>query len=198
MRLPPWPGLSPQQEEQRVIAVENMRLTLLSSLAVIAVAPVFWFLYRGPLQPFLCIFRDNPYLLKLWPSNQNYVLNFAQGAFSPEDQCFFFAMTSSFSFLWLVWLALRTFRELRRVDTFYIKPWLSGYMIATPVCMLGSYFNYFGVSGHLLQPGLSEPIAIGTLKILFCITAFYYMLGALFEQLLLYRRRDKTIPKFRP
>lgn len=195
LRLPPWPGLTPVQEEQRVRTVENMKAGLSSALIPIAVIPVFWFLFLGPFNQWTPLFREELYLLRLWPSNSIYIENFLRGNYPTSEQNFFFSMTSTISAVWLVWLIWRIFHELGRRDTFYIQRWLPGFAVLTPIAVASAYFNYFRVESSF-GPSLVDPISVGVIKVLLNISIFYYMIYALIEQILLYIRRDRAIPPF--
>jgi hypothetical protein len=193
--LPDWPGLTPRQEYERIRGSKNLKSFMLSLLVPAASIPVIWYLYRGPLQSLTCSFLYDRNLLKLWPINPNYLVSFSHSDYSTEERCFFFAMTSTMSVVWSIWLLWRIAWELCRRDTFYI-PRLLPRMTAFAVALIAaSYYSYFRIEPSRYGQSLADPLWVGAIKtIVISISFGYFAVALLIWQILQYFRRDKTIP----
>lgn len=194
--LPEWRALTPEQEQQRVYWVENTKKALVSSIVPAMLIPIFWLLYRGPLDSIACEFQSHPLLLNLWPSNPELLADLAKANYSTDEKCFFSAMTSTTSVLWMTWLLWRIVRELSRKDTFYVRRWLPVFSVIAPLCVAGAYYLSFDPDYSTFAPSLKQPLVISLVKIIVGISVAYYVVAGLIEQALLFLRRDKTVPPY--
>ncbi|CAN5238483.1 hypothetical protein BH10PSE10_BH10PSE10_09230 [soil metagenome] len=72
--------------------------------APIILSIAVWRLYSGPLSEMSCSFVADRRLLRLWPQNLNYLEQLRDSPFSQTDQCWFLAVTSTTSALYVCWL----------------------------------------------------------------------------------------------
>lgn len=196
LRLPAWYALTPEQEWQRVYCVEYMKTGMLSTLFPIISTLILWFAYQGPFKSLTHFFLDKSFLLNLWPRNLVLIEQLSQARFIDSEISFLISMTSSVSAVWLLWLLWRLQREVRRRDTFYMRRWLPTFTVITPLICAGCYFLSFDTEYSRLGPSLTQPISIGALKIIVCMSFMYYVVAGFIEQLLLYLRRDTTVPRY--
>jgi hypothetical protein len=136
LRLPDWPALSVEQEQQRVYAVENLAFFMKSALVAVTVVAVAWVLFSGPLTEFTGRFRDHAYLRDLWPWNWRYLQSLAHSRLSEKEQNFFIAMNSFASATWIICLTAVTVRGVQNKTTFYTRRWLPGALAIVGVMLV--------------------------------------------------------------
>jgi hypothetical protein len=74
--------------------------------APIVLSIAVWRSYSGPLSDFSCLFETDRQLLGLWPTNLRYMSQLHDFDFTHGDRCWFFAVTSTVSVLYLCWFFL--------------------------------------------------------------------------------------------
>ncbi len=146
LRLPNWPKLTADQEQQRVYAVENLIFAVKTALAATAIVVVVWFTLWGLLDVLASTLRNHAYLRDLWPWNERYTLSLQHSRISEAEQNFFLMMNSIASAIWTVWLISLTIHCLRHKTTFYMRRWLPATLVIASFCLL--VFVNFGLNDH--------------------------------------------------
>jgi hypothetical protein len=97
----------------------TIRIIFQSIPAPFVLSIAIWRIYSGPLSNLSCSFVADRRLLSLWPGNLNYIARLQGSPFTTADQCWFIALNSTVSALylcWLCWLVCRCIFVLRQIQ----------------------------------------------------------------------------------
>jgi hypothetical protein len=177
-----------QEWAGRVIKIifQSIPMPMVLSLAV-------WRVYSGPLSGLSCSFRSNRRLLSLWSENLSYVEQLQGSNFAPGDQCWFFAVTSTASalyFLWLCWVVCRcafVLGQIRHVrgTTKYILPKIGGLIFVASVGLAGATWLMLIVG---FEPSRG-PAGLSASKVVFFIMPSWYFAAGFAANMLLLQLR---------
>jgi hypothetical protein len=174
--------------------------TVVKSFVFPMVATVLVWLLFGWSTPSLdCRFREIPSLLGLWPPNLIYVGQLSGSDFSESDICWLFAVTSTSSAVWLVWLAWRFGYEVVRRDVAFVPGSAKIFLVRLALMQLAlvlivafgwstirvGFYSTFQVYNLTIK----APMAVNAFKVVFVLGPMnYVVLGALIENTLLLLR----------
>lgn len=195
--LPEWYGLTSDQEHQRIYMVEQLKFTLISVISPIALIIASWLTYRSPIGPkLISVLAESPYFYMLWPRNPRYSGTLlAHGRLLTSETQFLFVMTSTASAIMMAWLLCCVTYFWRHRSTFYLHKLLRGAMVVAGIITPLLLINDFSEWGRR-APRIDDPIPLSTSKFVLLIVGAYFVLAFVLFAIILYIRRDKTIPPF--
>ncbi len=120
-----------------------------------------------------CMFRDNPAILMILPPNYIYMRDFLRSSYTPRDEYWLVAMTSTVSFFWIVLLVWRIVYSIRHAEFYYIPPTLS---VCSVITLAYAIFISRGFDDRIMffAPSLRKSIGTAGARILIIISFFTF------------------------